>query len=314
MEYFPFKPPLSEDNSIRSRRLYRFAHDGRLLAMKDILKDDTVIGIADYHNGPGTPRATTLTVYLAACRLHEEKALNGIKLLVKHGANVSTEIQSGNFGDSAMSYAVCFDLIEVARYLFANNAKIGFYHFWSVEMTRLFIKNGYDITSPDLYGQTLLHCSNGTTTNLSKLRHFLVDQGCDMDTRDNVGDTPLHHAARYGCVACITDLCHMGARIDIRNNRGQTPLQVVIYEYNSLACRESRNTLIEVRERKRILEEEPMRRQAIEYMGFYFSKCELPDESGQFKPEDSRSNIPHLGPDMHRLIMKQLHMVPYKEK
>jgi hypothetical protein len=281
--------------------------------MKDILKDDTVIGIADYHNGPGTPRATTLTVYLAACRLHEEKALNGIKLLVKHGANVSTEIQCGNFGDSAMSYAVCFDLIEVARYLFANNAKIGFYRFRSVEMTTLFIENGYDITSPDLHGQTLLHHAMGQGTD-SKLRHFLVGHGCDMDTRDKEGDTPLHHAARHGSTECITQLCHMGARLDIRNYKGKTPLQEAIYVYARQDHLENEHHVLGIRERKRILEAEPMRRQAIEYMCFNFSKCELSDESGQFKPEDSRSNITHLGRDMHRLIMKQLHMVPYKER
>jgi hypothetical protein len=281
--------------------------------MTDILQTDTV-GIADYHNGPGTPRATTLTVYLAACRRYEEKALIGIKLLVKHGADVSTEIQSGNFGDSAMSYAVCFDLIEVARYLFANNAKIGFYHFWSVEMTRLFIENGYDITSPDLHGQTLLHCATGQGTDFSKLRHFLVAKGCDIDALDNWRETALHHAARNGSTECITQLCHMGARLDIRNYQGKTPLQEAVFVWTRQDLRENKHHVLGIRERKKILEEEPLRREAIHYLCSRFSDCEHRGELCVFKEENSMPNLLHLDPEMHRLIMQQLDMVPYKER
>jgi len=314
MLYSPDKPPLSLEESFRSKRLYLCAERGNLSRMRKLLQDDTV-GVADCHCGNfGRPFATTLTIYLTACRNEKEKALIGTKLLVEHGANVSTKLFDGKFGDTAMSHAVIFDLVEVACYLIANNAKIGFYHFKSVEMTRLFIENGFDIRSrsPGPHGETLLHSARGHGTNFFKLRHFLVVEGCDIDALNNWGETVLHIAARYGSTECLTQLCHMGARLDIINHQGKTPLQEAVFVWTRQVFGENEHHVSEISERKKILEEEPGRRAAIDYLCFRFSDCEYRSESRVFKEENSRSNLLHLDPEIHQMIMKEYGMVPLK--
>jgi hypothetical protein len=332
MLYSPDKPPLSPEETLRSERLYISAERGCLPRMRTLLQHDTV-GVADCHQGNSRgPISTTLTVYLAACRKekeqalletkslveeetvcmrNEEKTLVGTKLLVQHGADVSTELL---YGLTAMRYAVSFDLVEVVRFLIENNGKIEFYHLKSVEMTRLFIENGFDIRSrsPGPHGETLLHSARGHGTNFSKLRHFLVVEGCDIDALNNWGETALHIAARYGSTECLTQLCHMGARLDIRNYQGKTPLDEAVFVWTRQVFGENEHHVSEISERKKILEEEPGRRAAIDYLCFRISDCEYRSESRVFKEENSRSNLLHLDPEIHRLIMKECGKIPLK--
>jgi len=314
MLYSQHKPPLSEWERFESRHLYRCAHSGYLEQMIKILNKDKV-GIADYHCGNfENPIATTLTVYLTACRREKEKALIGTKLLVEHGADVSTELLHGRYGDTALSHAVFFDLVDVARYLIGNKGEIlPFYSFRSVEMTKLFIENGYDITSRGSGGVTLLHCASGTGTNFSKLRNFLVVEGwCDIDELDDQGDSALHIAARNGSTEYLIQLCYLGATLDIRNNKGKTPLDEAVFIWTRLDLNVDQHRVLGIRERKKILEAEPQRRETIEYLCFRFSDCEFRGEFSVFKEEESISNLLHLDPEIHRLVMEKIGLVPLK--
>ena len=67
-----------------------------------------------------------------------------------------------------------------------------------------------------------------------------------------------------------------------------------------------------IRENKRFLEEEPLRRKAINFLCFKFSDIEFPSEFHEFKPEIAASNLTNLGPDVHKLIMEKLQIVPFK--
>ena len=332
MLYSPDKPPFTLEQRFRSRRLFLAAERGDLSKMRELLQYDTV-GVADCHHGNSRgSMSTTLTEYLQVCRnekdqalletkslveeetvcmRNEEKTLVGTKLLVQHGADVSTELL---YGLTAMRYAVSFDLVEVVRFLIANNGKIEFYHLKSVEMTRLFIENGFDIRSrsPGPHGETLLHSARGHGTNFFKLRHFLVVEGCDIDALNNWGETALHIAARHGSTECMIQLCHMGARLDIINHQGKTPLQEAVFVWTRQVLRENEHHVSGISERKKILEEEPQRRETIGYLCSRFSDCEYRGESCVFKEENSRSNLLHLDPEIHRLIMKEIGMVPLK--
>lgn len=51
-----------------------------------------------------------------------------------------------------------------------------------------------------------------------------IDGGADVDSRDAVGQTALHHAARAGKLKAATILVNSGASIDPINDLGLTPL------------------------------------------------------------------------------------------
>eukprot|EP00929_Paragymnodinium_shiwhaense_P076743 TRINITY_DN39507_c0_g2_i1.p1 TRINITY_DN39507_c0_g2~~TRINITY_DN39507_c0_g2_i1.p1 ORF type:complete len:417 (-),score=58.14 TRINITY_DN39507_c0_g2_i1:8-1165(-) len=51
------------------------------------------------------------------------------------------------------------------------------------------------------------------------------DFGAGIHARDVAGNTPLHYAAQFGQLDCITKLCQLGADVNAKNCRGDTPLQ-----------------------------------------------------------------------------------------
>ena len=51
----------------------------------------------------------------------------------------------------------------------------------------------------------------------------LIQAGEDINSKDDRGDTPLHHASRNGHVEVITALLAAGADKTIKNKDGKTP-------------------------------------------------------------------------------------------
>jgi ankyrin repeat protein len=55
-----------------------------------------------------------------------------------------------------------------------------------------------------------------------------IDLGVDVNAVNYTGDTALHHATNKGFNAVIRLLVDRGARLDVRNKRGQTPLGIAL--------------------------------------------------------------------------------------
>ena len=49
---------------------------------------------------------------------------------------------------------------------------------------------------------------------------FLLDKGCDINTTNNYGNTPLHYTIGFEYVLCTDFLIRMGAKEKIKNFRG----------------------------------------------------------------------------------------------
>jgi hypothetical protein len=62
--------------------------------------------------------------------------------------------------------------------------------------------------------------ANGNLTLLKSL----LDQGGNIEERDNSGDTPLNEAARNGQIEAVRLLIDRGANLSTQNNSGGTPL------------------------------------------------------------------------------------------
>jgi ankyrin repeat protein len=52
---------------------------------------------------------------------------------------------------------------------------------------------------------------------------LLVENGADLDSRDDLRRTPLSEAAKHGCETVVRLLLEKGAEPDLRDLFGQTP-------------------------------------------------------------------------------------------
>lgn len=94
-------------------------------------------------------------------------------------------------------------------------------------LARWLVSQGADIEARDSYGETPLHSRAGHWRGEIGV---LLELGADVHAIDSRGNTPLHHAARVGSTATVQLLLAHGARTDIENNRGDTPLGLALAE------------------------------------------------------------------------------------
>jgi ankyrin repeat protein len=58
--------------------------------------------------------------------------------------------------------------------------------------------------------------------------HICVDKGADVNTANDRGDTPMHAAAERGADQIVQFLADHGAKLDVKNKSGRTPLDVAL--------------------------------------------------------------------------------------
>jgi hypothetical protein len=283
MEYSEWKVPLTEQEASDSKRLYEAAFHGNLQKMEEILLTDTV-GIADFLRLH--PSETTLTIYLEACNRKRKDAVNGTKLLVRHGANISTVLE---FGETAISLAVQFNMVQVVEYLIAKGASVAIHDARSIDMLNMLISHGGDIRSRDGHGRTILH-----HTKKREIRRFAIDHGVDIDSVNMAGETALHAAVFHSDVDSTRDLCDLGASLDIRDAHGMTPL----LRARQIGLRGHRESAT-----LKIVEDEPMRRQAMDLI------CAVLSDPRKQSSLD-RSSLDRFSPDEKEMIMRKLGYIP----
>ena len=55
---------------------------------------------------------------------------------------------------------------------------------------------------------------------------MFVDAGVDVNAANDLGNTAMHYAAQTGANRIVEYLAGKGARLDIKNKQGRTPLDV----------------------------------------------------------------------------------------
>jgi ankyrin repeat protein len=96
----------------------------------------------------------------------------------------------------------------------------------SLECVRILVEHGVDYQFRDFHGRGILHgCANhGRSTIMRYLLENLKD--LDPNTQGDRGETPLHDAVFRNTEAVARVLLEYGARTDIRDRHGKTPLRM----------------------------------------------------------------------------------------
>jgi hypothetical protein len=84
---------------------------------------------------------------------------------------------------------------------------------------------GFDVNAKDHWGRTPLHHSAGTIG--SGMALFLLQRGAYKDCQDSKGTTALMNAAEEGNVEAFELLLKMGASVQLRNSAEETVVEMV---------------------------------------------------------------------------------------
>jgi len=153
---------------------------------------------------------------------------NMVEFLVSKGADVNYSTEKDY---PPLHYAVWFENLDMARSLVDNGAKcdIKDQDGWTAfryaadaanrEMIELFVSNGEDVSS--------IHRA-ACVGDLDRVR-TLLEQGTDIDLKDDLGWTPLYWAASMGQQEAGEFLLSKGAQADAKTNRERTPLHQAAY-------------------------------------------------------------------------------------
>ena len=93
-----------------------------------------------------------------------------------------------------------------------------------IDEVRAFISKGVDVNSRDVFGDNAgLHWA--ASLGLAEMARLLIDNGADLNIRNEEGNTPLHWAAGEGQKELVVILIVHGADVNAHNKRGWTPLR-----------------------------------------------------------------------------------------
>jgi uncharacterized protein len=150
-----------------------------------------------------------------------------IKALLAHGANPNARIQTEEPRWPGARYHV--DLIGATPFLLAAKAA-------DLELMRLLLAHGADPvlgsknhTTPLMAAAGLAYCcaqDRASESDVLEAVTLLVELGADVNAVNDWNETAMHGAAYRGANTVVQFLLKKGAKIDVKDNQGRTPLTI----------------------------------------------------------------------------------------
>ena len=176
----------------------------------------------------------------------------GVNFLIENGADVNAKLKSGWTPLAALaSFTGVTDMdaeeqLQVNRVALAlirsgadvnakynvrnwtplHEAFFGLSGEHNLHLIRTLIENGADVNAKDDGGFTPLHMALEGFVAASEAGKILIDNGADVNAKADDGRTPLHIAADWGGFEEVKMLIDNGADVHAKTNEGLTPLQI----------------------------------------------------------------------------------------
>jgi ankyrin repeat protein len=147
------------------------------------------------------------------------------ELLISHGSDINHKDSSGN---TALAIAVMFNRTELAKLLINKGAQLNDKLLFTAarngnkEIVEIFINKGMSITPPCACCESPLLAA--TSRDNIEVAKFLVDRGAIIVNSKDRCYSPFHHAAANRAIQTINYFIEKGANINALDKDGHTPL------------------------------------------------------------------------------------------
>src|SRR5580698_2623486 len=162
-------------------------------------------------------------------------SMDVIELLLAHGANVNAQLKKQQPYRSKVDRGAD-TMLGTGTTPLLRAAKAG-----DTEVVKLLLAKGADPKLTTKFGMTAIMAAAGLgtkeedTTGRKKTEaqavasiNLCLDAGADVNALDNQGDTALHGAAQKGYDEVVQFLVDHGAKLDVKDKRGRTPLDAAM--------------------------------------------------------------------------------------
>jgi ankyrin repeat protein len=165
-----------------------------------------------------------------------------MEILINNGADINAQ---DNYLVRPLDNAIAGDRSESVMFLRDKGADVGGPPKLKVEqaikngnfeVVKEHLRLGLDPKTKDETGKSFLHITAifGPTHfpwkgRIPKVAQLLIDEGVDVNGKDNSGDAPLHKAAIYNRGDVAQVLFNNGADLQSKDKKGRTPLEVATF-------------------------------------------------------------------------------------
>ncbi|XP_072160519.1 uncharacterized protein [Bemisia tabaci] len=171
--------------------------------------------------------------------LHSAKTPSIARCLIQHGAEVNASNESGDTPlHFVQNFHVAKVLIEKGANVNASNNE-GYTPLHTARNTavaKLLLENGAELKAVTKDGKTVLHTAAEADVIMSSrfkgvagVAEFFVQNGIDVDSVDNFGNTPLHLCGISSNLQVATVLLDNGAKINVHNKSNKRPIEMNRY-------------------------------------------------------------------------------------
>jgi len=195
-----------------------------------------------------------MTPLSEACQHAANSSLNtfeSIEILIGAGANVNASDVFGNtilhrvcnhwFGDNDTRTDIVIALLQAGANVHAvnkrNNIKIyDQLNLCNIRILQAFLDNGVNFNeiNQNQNGSPLFHQFLQRADAIEILNLLVQLNHIDLDRTDKSGNTALHLACSFGKVALISYLLSQEVKLDIKNDTGQTALDILKNQHPEL--------------------------------------------------------------------------------